>query len=198
MDSAVARIVWSSWHVLKKPVVGVWAAFPCAAVVSSVTMSVCAIPEILHVIQTSTYQLWRITSCVGSFLRAAAWICVHIWHTLSRFGGAISFETYFCHGRGNTGFTPHTCGGKNPKHVLKSDSLYKCDVHALFFSSWTFSFGSHRRPICLFIFEVADTDIEFRRAHLLTPSCCGVKGIKSVSNEPALSPILYSRSQMEK
>lgn len=132
VDSAVARIVWSSWHVLKKPVVGVWAAFPCAAVVSSVTVSVCAIPEILHVIQTSTYQLWRITSCVGSFLRAAAWICVHIWHTLSRFGGAISFETYFCHGRGNTGFTPHTCGGKNPKHVLKSDSLYKCDVHALF------------------------------------------------------------------
>lgn len=132
MNSAVARIIWSSWHVLKKPVVGVWAAFPCAAVVSSVTVSVCAIPEILHVIQTSTYQLWRIASCVGSFLRAAAWICIQIWHTLSRFGWAISFETYFCRGHGNTGFTPQTCGGKNPKHVLKSDPLYKCDLHALF------------------------------------------------------------------
>lgn len=113
---------------------------------------VCAVPKILHVIQTSTYQLWRNASCGGSFLRAAAWICIQIWHTLSRFGWTISFETHFCRGHGNTGFTPQTCGGKNLEHVLKSDSLYKCDLHALFSLPGCSHFGHvDDKFACLFL-----------------------------------------------
>lgn len=54
-----------------------------AAIVSFVTVCMGATPEVLPVIWTSTYRLWRNVNHVGSFLIDAASVCTWIWHTLS-------------------------------------------------------------------------------------------------------------------